>query len=261
MKHDPTSTAPPETEDPPQFGEDRRLQDRMMQVSRFATIGEMAAGVAHELNQPLTAISNSARACENLLGREGNDGADILEALREIGREAGRAAAIIRRLRDLVRGQPSERALADLNEVVTEMKDLIQSNARVADVAMRFDLARSLPPVVVDRVQIQHVLLNLVRNALEALKGASGAQREIVIRTAAEGAGEVELSVADNGPGIAPQIADRLFTPFVTTKPNGTGLGLVSSRTIVRAHDGTLGYRPNPDGGACFYIRLPSRTE
>ena len=232
-----------------------------MQVSRFATIGEMAAGVAHELNQPLTAISNYARACERLLRRGKGHEADVMEALAEIGREADRAAAIIRRLRDLVRGQPSERATADLNEVVTEMSELIQSNARVYDVEMRFELAQSLPRVVIDRVQIQHVLLNLLHNAFEALNGAIGAGREVVIRTAAVDAGEVELAVADSGPGIARQVADRLFTPFVTTKPNGTGLGLVSSQTIVRAHDGTLGYRPNAPRGACFFVRLPSRSE
>ena len=230
-----------------------------MQVSRFATIGEMAAGVAHELNQPLTAISNYARACEHILQGQAGSHTDVLEALKEIVHEAGRAADIIRRLRDLVRGQPTERASADINDIVTELQELVQSNARVADVRLQLDLAQALPPVVVDRVQIQHVVLNLVRNALEALKGKVGT-REIVIQTAAAGAGEVELSVADNGAGVAPQVVDRLFTPFVSTKPNGTGLGLVSSQTIVRAHDGTLGYRPGPVGGACFFLRLPVRT-
>ncbi len=232
-----------------------------MQVSHFATIGEMAAGVAHELNQPLTAISNYAHACERILGQGGGDHSEVAEALTEIRREADRAAGIIRRLRDLVRGQPSERTVADLDGVVTEIRDLILSNSRAQDVNVVFELAGPLAPVVVDRAQLQHVLLNLVRNALEALKGTDLGRREVVIRTAAAGPGEVELSVADSGPGIAPQVAGRLFTPFVTTKPSGTGLGLVSSQTIVRAHDGTLGFRPVPSGGACFYVRLPTRTE
>ena len=248
-------------ENAPQPGENTMLTNRLMQVSHFATIGEMAAGIAHELNQPLTAILNYARACENLLRKEAGGGPDVLEALGEIDREAKRAASIIHRVRDLVRNQSTQRSAADLSEVVTELEELILSNARVYDSQVRFDLAQSLPLVIVDRVQIQHVLLNLVRNALEALKEAAGTRREIVIRTAAVGAGEVELSVADSGPGIAPQIADRLFMPFVTTKPKGTGLGLVSSRSIARAHDGTLAYRPNPAGGVCFFMRLPSRTE
>lgn len=232
-----------------------------MHVSRFATIGEMAAGVAHELNQPLTAISNYARACENILRSADGNRADVLEALGEIGREANRAADIIRRLRNLVRGQPSERAMADLNGVVTELAALIQGDARVHDVKLRYDLGQSLPKVVIDRVQIQHVLLSLLRNALEALEGTDAAERDIVIRTAAVDGGDVELSVADTGPGIARHIVDRLFTPFVTTKPDGTGLGLVTSQSVIRAHDGTLGYRPNAPRGACFFMRLPARPE
>lgn len=240
-------------------GDYARLEDRIMQVSRLATIGEMAAGIAHELNQPLTAIANYARASEILLRKSPGNPGDVLEALQEIEREARRAADIIRRLRDLVRGQPSERVAADLNGVVTEMADMLQSDARAHDATLRFELEEPSPRVVVDRAQIQLSLLNLVRNSLEALNGLAAAEREIVIRVATTGGGEVELAVADNGPGVAPQIAGRLFTPFVTTKPNGTGLGLVSSQTIVRAHDGTVGYRPNIPRGACFFLRLPAR--
>lgn len=260
MPHDPSMPPAPGSGDAPEPAENRLLHDRMMQVSRLATIGEMAAGVAHELNQPLTAISNYARACERILSSGGGERSEVIEAMTEITREADRAAAIIRRLRNLVRGQPTERTVTDFNEVVTEIRDLILSNSRVHDVTVHFDLNRPLEPVVVDTAQLQHVLLNLVRNALEALKDAAVPRREVVIRTGAAGPGEVELSVADSGPGLAPHVAERLFTPFVTTKLHGTGLGLVSSQTIVRAHDGTLGYRPEPAGGACFYIRLPTRT-
>jgi C4-dicarboxylate-specific signal transduction histidine kinase len=260
MPQYPTTPPAPDFARPPQEDDVRGLQDRMMQVSHFATIGEMAAGVAHELNQPLTAISNYAHACERMLRNAPGDCSEVAGALIEITREADRAAGIIRRLRDLVRGQPTERALADLNDVVSEMRELILSNSRVQDVNIVFELGASLAPVVVDRVQLQHVLLNLVRNALEAFRGASVPRREVVIRTATSGPGEVELSVTDTGPGVAPQVVDRLFTPFVTTKKNGTGLGLVSSQTIIRAHDGTVGYRPVPGDGACFYIRLPVRT-
>lgn len=232
-----------------------------MQVSRLATIGEMAAGVAHELNQPLTAISNYARACERILQREKPELDEVLEAIREIGLEAGRAAQIIRRVRGLVAGQPSERTLTDLNELVSELDALMQTDARVHDVRLRIELGEPLPPVVIDRVQIQHVLLNLLRNALEALDESPVGPREVVVRTAAVDGGDVELTVADSGPGVAPHVLERLFVPFVTTKPNGTGLGLVTSQSIVRAHDGTLVHRQNTPHGACFFMRIPSVSE
>jgi C4-dicarboxylate-specific signal transduction histidine kinase len=238
----------------------RRLHERILQVSRLATIGEMAAGLAHELNQPLTAISNYARASERILGQGAQKPAEVLEALREIGKEATRAAEFIRRLRNLVRSQPPERAATDPNDVVTELLELVQSDASTRDADVRVALADSLPSIVVNRAQIQLVLLNLVRNAIEALNGQAHGTREIVIRTRAVPGGDVELSVSDTGPGVAPQIADRLFSPFVTTKPEGTGLGLVSSQTIARAHGGTVGHRPNAPRGACFYVRIPAAT-
>lgn len=228
-----------------------------MRVSRLATIGEMAAGVAHEVNQPLTAITNYARACELLLRNDATALPDVAEALREIGLEARRAAEIVRRLRGLVRNEPSERAVTDLNGVIREVMDLMQMDARIHSVQLAFEFAEALPAVAIDRVQIQHVLSNLLRNSMEALEPPVEGSREIVIRTAAVG-DEVELSVADSGPGVPANVVARLFTPFLTTKRTGTGLGLVSSQTIVRAHQGTLGYRPNSPHGACFFVRLPS---
>lgn len=241
--------------------ESRRQAERIMQVSRLAMIGEMAAGIAHELNQPLTAISNYAQACENILRSATGSEDDVLGALREIDHEAKRAAGIIRRLRDLTRARPTKRIAADLNGVVNEISELMQSDARAHNVRLQLDLGHGLPAVVVDRTQMQHVILSLVRNALDALEAGASADREITVRTARFNGGDVELSVADTGPGVAAHVTDRLFTPFVTTKPNGTGLGLVSSETIVRAHEGTLGYRPNLPCGACFFIRLPGGAE
>ena len=228
-----------------------------MRVSRLATIGEMAAGVAHEINQPLTAISNYARACELLLKGSAATPPEIGEALGEIGREARRAAEIISRLRNLARQEPSERSATDLNELLQELKTLMTLDARLFDVSLTFDFAEALPKVTVDRYQIQHVALNLLRNALEALATPAEGPREIIIRTVAV-ADEVEFSVADSGPGVPSGVVDRLFTPFLTTKSRGTGLGLVSSQTIVRAHQGTLGYSPNKPRGARFFVRLPS---
>lgn len=228
-----------------------------MRVSRLATIGEMAAGVAHEVNQPLTAITNYARACELLLRDGASAPPELAEALREIGLEARRAAEIVRRLRGMVRNEPAERTETDLNSVIREVMDLMQMDARIHSVQLAFEFAEVLPVVAIDRVQIQHVLLNLLRNSMEAMEPPVEGPREIVVRTAESG-DEVEFSVTDNGPGVPQSVVDRLFTPFLTTKSNGTGLGLVSSQTIVRAHQGTLGYRPNPPRGACFVVRLPS---
>jgi len=242
---------------PPDY-ENHRLQQCVTRVSRLATIGEMAAGVAHEINQPLTAITNYARACELLLRDAESAPPEIAEALREIGREAGRAAEIIRRLRGLVRNDTVERTATDLNSVIKELMDLMQMDARIHDVQLRFEFGEAIPSVAIDRTQIQHVLLNLFRNALEALDAPIEGLREIMVRTVVGSDEVVEFSVADSGPGVPQSVVDKLFTPFLTTKSSGTGLGLVSSQTIVRAHQGTLGYSPNLPRGARFFVRLPS---
>jgi two-component system sensor kinase FixL len=235
------------------------LHGRLLNVSRMATIGEMAAGVAHELNQPLTAIANYAHACERLLSRPDTDAADLREALRQITQQTARAADILRRLRALARSQRAEHAPASLNALVTELYELLQTDALVHDVQLTLDLAPDLPEVLVDAGQIQQVILNLVRNSLDALAGRSAAGRQITIRTALSAAGEVQLSVCDNGPGVSADAMKRIFDPFFSTKENGTGLGLAITHTIARAHAGTVGYRPNVPSGACFDILLPAQ--
>jgi C4-dicarboxylate-specific signal transduction histidine kinase len=234
------------------------LQGRLMHVSRLATIGEMAAGVAHELNQPLTAITTYAQACTRLLDRVEPNLGDVREALQQIASQAVRAGAIIRRLRNLVRHTDSERRPGDINALVEEMRELMETDARVHGVRLRFELAQGLPRVMVDGVQIQHVLLNLLRNALEALATVEPGRREIVISTSLTREGEIELALADSGPGVEPAVAERMFDPFFTTKEFGTGLGLTISATILRIHGGTLGYRPASPAGACFFARLPT---
>jgi len=231
------------------------LHGRMLHVSRLATIGEMAAGVAHELNQPLTAIANYAQACERLLSRSAADPAELREALREIAAQAVRAGEIIRRLRSLAGSHALQRVPSDLSAVVREIANLIETEARVHGARVTLDLAPELPSLTVDRVQIQHVILNLVRNALEALDDVKG-ERELTIRTARI-EDEAEIAVIDGGSGLSATAAARMFDPFFSTKENGTGLGLPISNSIVRAHGGSLRHRPNEPRGACFYIRLP----
>jgi len=236
---------------------ERRSQERMLHVSRMATMGEMAAGIAHELNQPLTAITNYALASDRLLARAQPDVAEIRSALHEISSQALRAGEIIRKLRQLVGHQESLRTVTAINDVVEELGVLTQADARHSGTRLRIELAPLLPQVNIDRIQIQQVLLNLWRNAIEALASTSPGEREIAFTTKCSDR-DVEICVCDNGDGVAPTIADHIFDPFYTTKHAGTGLGLAISRTIVQAHGGSIGFRPNRPSGACFFVHLPS---
>jgi two-component system, LuxR family, sensor kinase FixL len=233
------------------------LHRRLVQVSRLATIGEMSAGIAHELNQPLTAIANYAHACDRLLGRADADLADVRVALREIAAQAVRAADILRRLRALASSQPMQRRSTDINAVIEEIRELILADGRVHGARVGFELGAQLPRVSIDAAQIQHVILNLVRNGLEALNEEEPSRRLLHLRTRAAEDGHVEIAVLDTGPGLSPGALAQLFDPFFSTKSSGTGLGLAISNTVVRAHGGTLRHRPNVPRGACFDIRLP----
>ena len=240
----------------------RVAQDRLTRVARLATMGEMAAGVAHELNQPLTAITAYASACERHLQRAKPDLADVREAVHEINAEGMRAGEIIRRLRQLVRvDAPDERPNVDINEVLQELESLLHSDARAHDAQLRIDLEPGLPQVAANGVHLQQVVLNLVRNALEALQILPADSRAVEVATGLSDNGDVEIRVSDNGPGIDASIADRLFDPFSTTKSSGTGLGLAISRTIVQSHGGTIGTRPVRPMGATFFVRLPVAGE
>jgi two-component system sensor kinase FixL len=233
------------------------LQERLTHVSRLATIGEMSAGIAHELNQPLTAVANYAQACDRLLGFPDPDIEEIRGALKQITAQAVRAGDIIRRLRALAHNDVMKRESSDINALIQELTDLIQLDAKAHNVQYKLDLAPTLPRAHVDRAQVQQVVLNLVRNALEALSDSSSSPRQVAVRTRLLPDGDIEIAICDNGPGVSAAIAPQLFDPFCTTKPNGTGLGLAISRTIVKSHQGALEYRANLPSGACFTVRLP----
>ncbi len=235
--------------------------ERLTRVARFATMGEMAAGVAHELNQPLTAITTYARACERYIDKPQLELEELREAVREISAEGLRAGEIIRRLRRLVQGEQQAHAPTDLNALVEELRTLLLADARAHDTKLRIELSADLPRISADPVQIQQMILNLVRNALEALGDTPVESREVGLTTVRMIDGDVELRVTDNGPGISPAIEARLFEPFATTKKTGTGLGLAISRTIVQAHSGTIGVRPGQPRGAVFFARLPAVEE
>jgi two-component system sensor kinase FixL len=242
--------------------EAHRALERMNSVSRLATMGEMAAGISHELNQPLAAIANYAQACVRLLRLPAPDLPEIGGALEQISGQALRAGEIIKRIRSLVRNEDVRREPHDINALIREVHSLLATDARVHDGRLDLDLAEPLPPVTVDRVQIQQVLMNLVHNAFEAQGGEHpGAPAEVKIATRLVEAGDVEVSVSDCGPGLAADLEQKIFEPFFTTKPSGTGLGLAISRSIIKAHASKLGYRSNPPRGACFFFVLPAHQE
>jgi len=238
--------------------EGHRLQERLMHVSRLATVGEMASGIAHELNQPLAAIATYAHACDRLLDVPDPDIEEVQTALKQIAEQAVRAGDIIRRLRALARTEVISRAPSDVNTVIEELTELVQADAKAHGVEYRRDLAAKLPMIILDRAQIQQVVMNLVHNALEALALGQLDTKEVVVRTRLTRTGDVEISVSDNGVGVDTSIVNRMFDPFCSTKPTGTGLGLPISRTIVRAHGGALDYQPNAPTGACFTVKLPA---
>jgi two-component system sensor kinase FixL len=242
--------------------EAHRALERMNSVSRLATMGEMAAGISHELNQPLAAIANYAQACARLLRMPAPDMPEIAGALDQISGQALRAGEIIRRIRSLVRNEDVRREAHDVNVLIREAHALLVADARVHDGNLSLDLGDPLPPVVVDRVQIQQVLMNLVHNAFEA-QGAehSGAPFEVRIATRLTETGDVEVSVNDLGPGLTGDLEQRIFEPFFTTKATGTGLGLAISRSIIKAHSSRLNYRANEPRGACFFFVLPVHQE
>src|SRR5437764_2508081 len=238
--------------------EARRLQERLGHVSRLATVGETVAGIAHELNQPLAAIANFAQASERMLARPDADLGEVREALREITGQALRAGDIIRRLRGLARPPRGPREPADINTLVAELTDLVKSDVVACHVRYRLELAEGLPKVEVHGAQVQQVILNLLHNAIEALKETPDKARELTVRTSHTDDGDVELSVRDTGPGVPVTLIPQLFEPFSSSKPEGTGLGLAISRTIIGQHHDTSSYRANVPTGACFVLRLPS---
>jgi two-component system, LuxR family, sensor kinase FixL len=244
--------------------EAHRALERMRNVSRLATMGEMAAGISHELNQPLAAIANYSQACTRLLRMPAPDLPEISGALEQISTQALRAGEIIRRIRSLVRNEDVRREVQDINELIREVHALLASDARVHDGKLDLDLAPTLPKVMVDGVQIQQVLMNLVHNAFEAephRAATNGSPFEVRIATRPTESGDIEVSVSDLGPGLVGEVEQKIFEPFFTTKAAGTGLGLAISRSIIKAHDARLGYRANQPRGACFYFVLPAQLE
>jgi two-component system sensor kinase FixL len=232
------------------------MQNELAHVGRLSAMGQMSAAIAHELNQPLTAIANYAKAAQRLL-QNGNPGPrqlqSALEAMEKAVTQTLRAGTIIRYLRDFVEKRESRKAPEDMNQVIREAVSLGMVGHSHSNVKLTLALNPQLPSVPVDKVQIQQLLLNLVRNAMEAMAGVETRELTISSDVAEEG---LRITVRDTGPGLAPHVAARLFQPFVTTKPDGMGIGLKICQSIIEGHGGTIvAQEGNP--GAVFVICLP----
>ena len=213
--------------------------------------------MAHELNQPLTAILSNAQAAQRFLAGDQADLAEVRDILADIVAEDKRAGEIIRRLRLLLKKGEVQHQPLNVNEVVLEVLKLVRSDLVNQNVTAQTELAPDLPVVHGDRVQLQQVLLNLVMNACEAMAGAEKSARQLTIRTDRSEDGSVRVSVADRGPGIAPEKLEQIFESFYTTKPQGMGLGLTVCRTIITAHNGKLWATSKPGRGATLCFTLP----
>lgn len=239
----------------------RQHRERLAQVSRLGTMGEMAAGLAHELNQPLTAIANYVQACQHLIDAGAIARDDLKEVLGKVGDQARRAGQVIQGLRSFVKRRAVSRRDTDLHRIVRDVMMLAELDGRANGVPITSESDEILPYVQADPIQLQQVLLNLVRNAVDAMAEVPHRKRGVLVSTRRLGEDEVGISVIDHGHGISSEDAPRIFDPFFTTKAQGMGMGLSLSRSIVESHGGRLLFTDNPSGGTIFTMALPTLPE
>lgn len=242
----------------------RQLISRLAHVSRVSTMGEMAAGIAHEINQPLTAIASYAQTCRRLLGKEEVNLDQLDRALEKINQQALRAGDIIRNMRQWVKQHDIKRESICCNTLILDIKDIAELDEKALEVKLHMQLGEDLPQVIADTVQIQQVVLNLIRNAMESMVDLPVDRRNLGVCVRSELADEarIKVTVIDHGPGIPEGIRNELFTPFFTTKAQGTGLGLAICHSIIAAHGGELRLEPSQeDQGAVFSFTLPTSVE
>lgn len=231
--------------------------DELAHATRLLELGEMTSGIAHEVNQPLTAIVGFARACERLMKMPDPDPELLADALRQIGSQAERAGGIIHRLRAFARKEHARHAPTDVNVCIREVLSLIDHEIRRSQIRVQLELDPALPAAIADKVQVEQVILNLARNAVEAMAERPPGDRQLTIRSAATRRGPIEVTVADTGPGLPADDPGRVFERFYTTKPSGMGVGLAISRSIIDAHHGKLVAESASPCGATFRFQLP----
>ena len=239
----------------------QQQRGELAHLSRVTMLGELSGSLAHELNQPLTAILSNAQAAQRFLAHDNTDLNEVRDILADIVAEDKRAGEVIRRLRLLLKKSEVQHQPFDINEVVREVLKLVRSDLVNQGVAVEAELAPALPEVNADRVQLQQVLLNLVMNACDAMADGPAGDHKLIIRTGLAGNEGIRVSVADRGVGLAPDNLEKVFEPFFTTKVQGMGLGLSVCRTIITAHGGKLWAANNPERGATFHFTLPASTE
>ena len=237
--------------------EARRHQKELAHMARLNTMGEMASGIAHELNQPLTAIATNAYASIRMLESGNLSNEKLADIMEKIGVQAERSGEIIRQLRQFVRKEQPQRSLLDLNELIEEVLMLLRPEVRKAGVTIQRNLERSIKKVMAQRIQIEQVILNLLKNAIEAMLNSDAENRRLAITTEMGGSHSVIVSVEDSGPGISSEMREGLFDPFITSKKKGLGLGLSISQGIIEAHQGNLYLDSSSGQGAIFRFALP----
>jgi C4-dicarboxylate-specific signal transduction histidine kinase len=234
----------------------RRMEAELAHVGRVTTIGELAASIAHEVSQPLAAVVTNANACLRWMASNPPNMPEAHESVTRILRDGRRAGEVIQRIRALLKKSPPRPTEQNVNEVLGEVLALVQDALTRHRIDARADLG-DVPPVLADRVQLQQVILNLVMNGVDAVNERGDGSRHLVISTRALDTGEVTMTVRDSGVGVDPAVFDKLFDPFFTTKPEGMGMGLSVSRSIVESHGGRLWASMNDGPGATFHIALP----
>jgi two-component system sensor kinase FixL len=238
-----------------------QTRERLAQFGRLSTLGEMAASLAHELNQPLTAIATYTQACQRLIESGQTDDDEILAALKKCNAQAQRAGEVIRRLRQFVKKKELGRREVSFGELFRDLAVLAEVDARDNGIPLTINVAEGLPKVLVDAVQIQQVVLNLIRNGIDAMLNMDQNDEGISVSVTKFENDQIKIAVTDHGSGITNEAEKKIFQPFFTTKTSGMGLGLAICRSIVESHGGVLRYKKNPTGGTTFYFTLPVISE
>lgn len=239
---------------------DREHLEELAHVSRLGLMGEMASGIAHEVNQPLTAISAYTQVCLDMIQSDSPNLDQIADIINKTHQQALRAGQVIYRMRDFARSRTFVRSSVDINNLIQSSITLCATDLKQHGITVRFAPAQIIPVIFIDEVQIEQVLLNMIRNSIDALTALPHPlPRMLTIRTLVNDRDDIEISIKDNGPGIAETEQGKILTPFYTNKKNGTGMGLSISRSIVEAHHGVLRFNSKPGKGSTFYFTLPSR--